>query len=62
MRLVVTRGVGDLGLNPKLCKRATIIIIAAKISLYSDELYQRGLVIVTVATRRINSAALLSPR
>ncbi len=58
IRLVVTRGVGDLGLNPKLCKRASIIIIAAKISLYSDELYQRGLDIVTVATRRINSAAL----
>lgn len=58
VRLVVTRGVGDLGLNPRLCKRASIIIIAAKISLYSEELYQRGLDIVTVATRRINNAAL----
>ncbi len=58
VRLVVTRGVGDLGLNPRLCKRASIIIIVAKISLYSEELYQRGLDIVTVATRRINNAAL----
>ncbi|MBV9658341.1 MAG: branched-chain-amino-acid transaminase [Verrucomicrobia bacterium] len=58
IRLVVTRGVGDLGLNPKLCKTASIIIIAAKISLYTDELYQRGLDIVTCATRRISSAAL----
>ena len=58
VRLVVTRGVGDLGLNPRLCKRASVIIIVAKISLYSDELYQRGLDIVTVATRRINNAAM----
>jgi branched-chain amino acid aminotransferase len=58
VRLVITRGIGDLGLNPRLCKRASVIIIATKISLYSDELYQRGLDIVTVATRRINSAAL----
>lgn len=58
VRLVVTRGVGDLGLNPKLCKRASIIIIVAKISLYSEELYQKGLDIVTVATRRISNAAM----
>jgi branched-chain amino acid aminotransferase len=58
VRLVVTRGVGDLGLNPRLCKRASIIIIAAKISLYSDELYRTGLDIITCATRRISQAAL----
>lgn len=58
VRLVVTRGVGDLGLNPKLCKRASVIIIVAKISLYSEELYQKGLDIVTVATRRISNAAM----
>jgi branched-chain amino acid aminotransferase len=58
VRLVVTRGVGDLGLNPRLCKRASVIIIAAKISLYSEELYRNGLEIITCATRRISQAAL----
>lgn len=58
VRLVVTRGVGDLGLNPRLCKRASVIIIAAKITLYSEELYQKGLDIVTVATRRVSTAAM----
>jgi branched-chain amino acid aminotransferase len=58
VRLVVTRGVGDLGLNPRLCKRASIIIIAAKISLYSEELYRNGLDIITCATRRVSQAAL----
>ena len=58
IRLVVTRGIGDLGINPRLCPKASIIIIAAKIKLYSEELYQKGLDIITCATRRINSAAL----
>ena len=57
VRLVVTRGVGDLGLNPRLCKRASVIIIAAKISLYAEELYRTGLDIITCATRRISQAA-----
>lgn len=58
VRLLVTRGVGDLGLNPKLCPKPSVIIIAAKIKLYSDELYQRGLKIITCATRRTSHAAL----
>lgn len=58
VRLVVTRGKGDLGLNPRLCARASVIIIAAKISLYSDALYQNGLDIITCATRRVSHAAL----
>ncbi len=58
VRLVVTRGVGDLGLNPRLCPKPSVIIIAAKIKLYSDELYQRGLKIITCATRRTSHAAL----
>jgi len=52
IRLVVTRGVGSLGLNPNLCKRPTVIIIAGKIQLYPEELYQHGLEIITVATTR----------
>ncbi len=58
IRLVVTRGVGDLGLNPKLCPKPTVIIIAASIKLYAPELYQRGLDMVTCATRRIAPGAL----
>ena len=58
VRLVVTRGVGDLGINPRLCPKASVIIIAAKIKLYSEELYQRGLDIITCATRRMSQAAL----
>ena len=52
IRLVVTRGVGTLGLNPNRCKRPSVIIIAGKIQLYPPELYARGMDIVTVATTR----------
>lgn len=58
IRLVVTRGVGDLGLSPWLCPRPSIFIIANKIALYPEEHYTTGLSIVTVPTRRINSSAL----
>ncbi len=52
IRLVVTRGVGTLGLNPRSCKKASVIIIAGKIQLYPPEFYRRGLDIVTVPTTR----------
>lgn len=58
IRLVVTRGVGDLGLAPWLCPKPSIFIIASKIALYPEEHYRNGLAIVTVPTRRINPAAL----
>ena len=58
VRLLVTRGVGNLGLSPDHCKRASVIIIAANIALYPEELYRRGLDVVTCATRRISPAAL----
>ena len=58
VRLVVTRGVGDLGLNPALCPKASVIIIASKITLYSPEKYEHGLEVVTCATRRIPHGAL----
>jgi branched-chain amino acid aminotransferase len=58
IRLVVTRGIGDLGLAPWLCPKASVFIIAAGISLYPEEYYQNGLSIVTVPTRRIGPAAL----
>ncbi|HNY29782.1 MAG TPA: branched-chain-amino-acid transaminase [Fibrobacteria bacterium] len=61
IRLVVSRGVGDLGLNPYLCKKASIVCIAATIQLYPQDLYQKGLDIVTVATPR-NHPEALNPR
>lgn len=58
IRLVVTRGAGDLGLAPWLCLKPTVFIIASKIALYPQEHYEKGLAIVTVPSRRINPAAL----
>ena len=58
IRLIVTRGVGNLGLNPAQCKRPSVIIIATTIALYPAEMYQRGLSVVTVATRRTGPGAL----
>src|SRR6202030_3945017 len=58
IRLIVTRGVGNLGLNPAQCKRASVIIIATTIALYSKEVCETGLTVVTCATRRTGAAAL----
>jgi branched-chain amino acid aminotransferase len=58
IRLVVTRGIGNLGLNPTQCKSPSVIIIAATIALYHQDFYRKGLTIVTCATRRSNPAAL----
>jgi branched-chain amino acid aminotransferase len=52
IRLVVTRGVGNLGLNPSNCKKPSVICIADKIQVYQAETYARGISIVTVATTR----------
>jgi branched-chain amino acid aminotransferase len=61
IRVVVTRGVGTLGLDPNRCSHPQIIIIADKIALYPAELYKQGLEIVTVSVMR-NHPASLSPR
>ena len=50
IRLVVTRGIGDLGLDPRNCPKATVFCIADKISLWPPEVYERGLAMVTVST------------
>ncbi len=53
IRLIVTRGVGDLGLDPRKCKGGpSTIIIADKISLYPENLYKEGMAIITVPTVR----------
>ena len=59
IRLVVTRGKGNLGLSPDRCPKASVIIIADKIQLYPEEKYEKGMVMVTTATRRATPAALL---
>ncbi len=61
IRAVVTRGAGDLGLDPRKCPKPCIIIITATIQLYPDDLYKKGLDLVTVPTQRIPDCA-LSPR
>jgi branched-chain amino acid aminotransferase len=58
IRLVVTRGKGNLGLSPERCPKASVIIIAATIQLYPPEKYETGMVMVTCATRRTSPAAL----
>ena len=61
IRLIVTRGVGDLGLDPDKCPQPTIIIIADKITLYPPKFYEEGLEIVTASIRR-NYAEAINPR
>ena len=57
IRLIVTRGVGTLGLNPRSCKQPSVIIIAGKIQVYPAEMYARGMDMVTVpTTRNLHSA------
>ena len=57
IRLLVTRGIGTLGLNPHRCKDPSIIIIADKIQLYAPELYEKGMEIITApTTRNLHSA------
>jgi len=61
VRLVVTRGEGDLGLDPRKCARPTVFVIADKIELYPRTLYEKGLELITVATQR-NVPEALNPQ
>ena len=61
IRAVVTRGPGDLGLDPDKCPKPFVFVIAASIELYPDECYEKGLTVVTVPTRR-NVTEALNPR
>ena len=58
IRLVVTRGVGTLGLNPFVCKKGQIIIIASNIQLYPEELYENGLKVISAVTMRNHPLAI----
>ncbi len=57
VRLVVTRGEGDLGIDPRKCPKPSVIIIVGGITLYPPECYEKGLSTVIVATRRNLPAA-----
>jgi branched-chain amino acid aminotransferase len=61
VRVVVSRGIGDLGLDPGRCPQPSVIIIADTITLYPAHVYTQGLELVTVATRRTPAWA-LDPR
>lgn len=61
LRHVVTRGVGDLGLDPRKCPVASVIIIFDTIAIWPAERYEEGLTLVTAGTP-INHREALSPR
>jgi len=61
IRLIVSRGEGDLGLDPRSCPQAQVIIIAGQIKLYPQELYDNGMEVVTIPTRR-NVPDALNPK
>ena len=61
IRLVITRGVGDLGLDPRKCSQPTVFIIADKIVLYPERIYREGMEIITVPTPR-NLPEALNPQ
>jgi len=52
IRIVVTRGRGDLGLDPRSCPRASVVVIAEPLALFPKELYEKGIRLFTVAVRR----------
>ncbi|MCL2373296.1 MAG: branched-chain-amino-acid transaminase [Defluviitaleaceae bacterium] len=61
IRLVATRGTGDLGIDPRKSPKPTIFCIAAGITLYPDEMYKTGISVVTAQQRR-NNATILDPQ
>lgn len=60
-RLVVSRGPGDLGLDPRKCQKATVVALVDKIQLYPEELYKKGMKLIIAATRK-NIPEALSPK
>ena len=61
IRVVISRGTGDLGLDPRSCDEPTVIIIVEKLALYSESLYEVGLKVASVANRR-SSPDVLNPQ
>ncbi len=61
IRLLVTRGVGPLGINPMQCPKASVIIIVDDIQVYLEEYYEQGIKVITASSRRVAADA-LDPR
>lgn len=61
IRVIVSRGEGDLGLDPRKCPKPAVICIAHKISLYPEAIYKKGLRLITLSTTR-NSPQALNPQ
>src|SRR3989454_1752207 len=61
IRLIVTRGVGDLGVDPRTCRQPSVVIIVTDIQLYPAELYAAGIKLITSATRQVSHEA-VDPR
>ena len=61
IRHIITRGVGDLGLDPRKCPRASVIIIVDTIKLWPEQVYETGLNVITAGTP-IPHRESLSPR
>jgi branched-chain amino acid aminotransferase len=61
IRLVVSRGPGNLGLDPASCPKPNVVVIAEQLALFPKEMYEEGIPIITVATRR-NRPDVLSPQ
>lgn len=61
IRVVVSRGAGDLGLDPRNCPKPSVIVIAEALSIYADDLYEKGLKVASVVNRR-SSPDVLNPQ
>ena len=61
IRLIVTRGVGDLGVDPRTCRQPSVVVIVTDIQLYPAELYAAGIKLITSATRQVSHEA-VDPR
>lgn len=61
MRLVVTRGAGNLGLNPFQCPRPTVFLILDHLQMYTDEMYEKGMAVIIARSVRRTSPSMLDP-
>lgn len=52
IRVIVSRGAGDLGLDPRKCPKPSIVVIPSRLKMYPQELYENGISLITVPTRR----------
>ena len=58
IRLIITRGIGDLGIDTRTCPKPSVVIIVDKITLYPEKFYKNGMEIITASTQRTSVSAL----